>query len=63
MTENDKVTIDDCFRQFMTPEKLSNQNGWFCSRCKMHKQAVKKFQVFKVPPILIINLKRFKGMQ
>jgi len=24
---------------------------------------VKKFQVFKTPPILIINLKRFKGMQ
>lgn len=47
----------------MTPEKLSNQNAWFCSRCKMHKQAVKKFQVFKVPPILIVNLKRFKGMQ
>lgn len=29
----------------------------------MHKQAVKKFQVFRTPPILVINLKRFKGMQ
>jgi ubiquitin carboxyl-terminal hydrolase 4/11 len=22
--QNDKVTIDDCFRQFMTPERLSH---------------------------------------
>jgi hypothetical protein len=24
LSQNDKVTIDDCFRQFMTPEKLSH---------------------------------------
>ena len=40
--QNDKVTIDDCFRQFMIPEKLSHSNQWFCNRCKSHKQAVKK---------------------
>ena len=61
--QNDKVMIDDCFRQFMTPEKLSHQDTWFCSRCKKHKQAVKKIQIFKTPRILIINLKRFKGLQ
>ena len=26
-----------------------------------HKQAVKKIQVYNVPPVLIINLKRFRG--
>ena len=45
----------------MRPEKLSSQNAWFCNRCKAHKQAVKKIQIFKTPPVLIINLKRFKG--
>jgi ubiquitin carboxyl-terminal hydrolase 4/11/15 len=40
--QTDRVTIDDCFKQFMTPEKLSHQNTWFCNRCKQHKQAVKK---------------------
>jgi ubiquitin C-terminal hydrolase len=60
-SSTDRVTIDDCFKQFMTPEKLSHQNTWFCNKCKHHKQAVKKIQVFKTPPILIINLKRFKG--
>lgn len=57
----DKVTIADCFRQFDTPEKLSWQNEWYCDQCKQHKQAVKKIQVYKTPPILIITLKRFKG--
>lgn len=57
----DKVTISDCFRQFDRPEKLSWQNEWYCDHCKQHKQAVKKIQVYKTPPILIINLKRFKG--
>lgn len=57
----DKITINDCFRLFNRPEKLSWQNEWYCSKCKAHKQAVKKIQVFKTPPILIITLKRFKG--
>ncbi|CDW79869.1 ubiquitin carboxyl-terminal hydrolase family [Stylonychia lemnae] len=59
----DRVTIDDCFKQFMIPEKLSHQNTWFCNKCMVHKQAVKKIQIFKTPPILILNLKRFKGNQ
>lgn len=57
----DKVTISDCFRQFDRPEKLSFQNEWYCDQCKQHKQAFKKIQVFKTPPVLIITLKRFKG--
>lgn len=38
----DKITISDCFRLFNRPEKLSWQNEWYCSKCKAHKQAVKK---------------------
>lgn len=62
-TLTDGVTIDDCFKQFMRHEKLSSQNAWYCNKCKKHKQAVKKIQIFKVPPVIVINLKRFKGHQ
>lgn len=55
------VSIYDCFRQFNRPEKLSQANAWYCNRCLDHKQAVKKIQVYNVPPILIITLKRFRG--
>jgi len=57
----EKITIADCFRLFDRPEKLTWQNEWYCNKCKQHKQAVKKIQVYKTPPILIITLKRFKG--
>lgn len=57
------VSIYDCFRQFNRPEKLSQTNAWYCNRCVDHKQAVKKIQVYNVPPVLIINLKRFRGNQ
>jgi ubiquitin C-terminal hydrolase len=40
---------------------LSQANAWYCNKCVSHKQAVKKIQVYKVPPVLIINLKRFRG--
>ena len=55
------VSIYDCFRQFNRLEKLSHANAWYCNRCFEHKQAVKKIQVYNVPPVLIINLKRFRG--
>jgi ubiquitin carboxyl-terminal hydrolase 4/11 len=64
-TSSDKlvegVSIYDCFRQFNRPEKLSQANAWYCNRCVGHKQAVKKIQIFNTPPVLIINLKRFRG--
>ena len=59
--EVDGVSINDCFRQFNRPEKLTTANAWYCNRCVEHKQAVKKIQVYNVPPVLIINLKRFRG--
>lgn len=34
---------------------------WFCTKCKEHVQATKTLEIFKVPKILIISLKRFKS--
>lgn len=39
---------------------LDEDNKWYCSKCKEHVQATKELEIFKLPPILIINLKRFK---
>lgn len=33
---------------------------WYCSKCKEHVQATKTLEIFKVPRVLIISLKRFK---
>eukprot|EP01017_Pseudomicrothorax_dubius_P009539 TRINITY_DN13259_c0_g1_i1.p1 TRINITY_DN13259_c0_g1~~TRINITY_DN13259_c0_g1_i1.p1 ORF type:complete len:299 (-),score=49.84 TRINITY_DN13259_c0_g1_i1:49-945(-) len=54
------MTIYDCFKLFETPEHLNEQNEWYCSSCKAHRMADKHIQIFKLPEILIIHLKRFR---
>ena len=53
-------TIQECFELFTREEKLDKDNEWFCNKCKAHKQATKKMELFKLPEILILHLKRFK---
>jgi len=59
---NDKrnYNIYDCINLFTRKEKLEKDNAWYCSRCKGHKEALKKMEIYKVPSILILHLKRFK---
>lgn len=58
--EETGISIDDCFNEFKRQELLDEDNKWYCNKCKEHVQATKQLEIFKVPPILIINLKRFK---
>ena len=53
-------TLDDCLDLFCTEEKLDHQNKWYCSKCKEHVEATKKFDIWALPPILIVHLKRFE---
>lgn len=53
-------TIQECFELFTREEKLDKENEWFCNKCKGHKQATKKMELYKLPEILILHLKRFK---
>uniref|UniRef100_F1KVS2 Ubiquitin carboxyl-terminal hydrolase n=1 Tax=Ascaris suum TaxID=6253 RepID=F1KVS2_ASCSU len=51
--------INECFHLFTRQELLSDGNLWYCSRCKEHQHATKKLDLWKLPPVLIIHLKRF----
>eukprot|EP00003_Mantamonas_plastica_P003980 TRINITY_DN1312_c0_g1_i3.p1 TRINITY_DN1312_c0_g1~~TRINITY_DN1312_c0_g1_i3.p1 ORF type:complete len:510 (-),score=184.79 TRINITY_DN1312_c0_g1_i3:650-2179(-) len=51
----------DCIKKFMTKEKLGKDDMWYCSSCKEHRQATKKFDIWSTPEVLIIQLKRFRG--
>lgn len=57
---NKKITLSDCMDEFKKSEILDEQNMWYCNKCKEHVQAIKKLEIYKAPPIIIINLKRFK---
>ncbi|ESO00675.1 hypothetical protein HELRODRAFT_101065 [Helobdella robusta] len=53
------ILLSDCLELFTTMEKLGEQDPWYCPSCKKHQQATKKFDLWKLPQILVIHLKRF----
>jgi ubiquitin carboxyl-terminal hydrolase 8 len=59
--QNPKITLETCLKEFENPEiiPLDPQNSWICSKCNQ-RTVIKKFlQIWKLPKILIIQLKRF----
>lgn len=56
MINIDQCHITDCFDSYFNGEKIY---GWNCPRCKAPREAVKKLDISKLPPVLIIHLKRF----
>jgi ubiquitin carboxyl-terminal hydrolase 4/11/15 len=55
------ITLDDCLEEFERAEVLSEQDMWYCPRCKEHRRASKKFDLWKTPDILVCHLKRFSS--
>lgn len=56
------ITLDDCLAEFEKEEILSEQDTWYCPRCKEHRRASKKFDLWKTPDILVVHLKRFSSV-
>lgn len=57
----DSITLDTCFEYFSLDEKLDANNQWYCPKCKKFVCANKKLDIWKVPQVLVIQLKRFTG--
>ncbi|RPB02077.1 UCH-domain-containing protein [Choiromyces venosus 120613-1] len=55
------IHLKDCLDEFAKEEILSEEDPWFCPRCKVHRRASKKFELWKCPDILVIHLKRFSS--
>jgi ubiquitin carboxyl-terminal hydrolase 4/11/15 len=55
------IHLDECFTETSKSEVLSEDNAWYCSRCKERRRATKTLEIWTVPDILIIHLKRFSG--
>ena len=53
------VSLDDCLDEFGKEETLSENDAWYCPRCKEHRRATKKFELWTVPDLLVVHLKRF----
>ncbi|PNH37358.1 hypothetical protein VD0004_g9428 [Verticillium dahliae] len=55
------ITLEECLDEFEKAEILSEQDTWYCPRCKEHRRASKKFDLWKTPDILVVHLKRFSS--
>jgi ubiquitin carboxyl-terminal hydrolase 4/11 len=55
------ITLDDCLNEFGKEEILSEMDMWYCPKCKEHRRASKKFELWKTPDVLVMHLKRFSS--
>ncbi|XP_064399096.1 ubiquitin carboxyl-terminal hydrolase 4-like [Halichondria panicea] len=53
------IQLMDCFELFTVKETLGKDDEWYCPECKEHVQASKKFDLWTLPDVLVIHLKRF----
>ena len=61
-SSSDNISLDDCFREFSSPELLNENNLWYCNKCKCNVQIQKVLSFWNSPPILIIHLCRFLNL-
>ncbi|XP_015873161.1 ubiquitin carboxyl-terminal hydrolase 8 [Ziziphus jujuba] len=55
----ESVSLYKCLEAFLKEEPLGPEDMWYCPGCKQHRQASKKLDLWRLPEILVIHLKRF----
>ncbi|XP_072954131.1 ubiquitin carboxyl-terminal hydrolase 9-like isoform X1 [Typha angustifolia] len=58
-TRQEAVTLFSCLETFLKEEPLGPDDMWYCPSCKQHRQATKKLDLWRLPEILVVHLKRF----
>ncbi|KAI9261123.1 hypothetical protein BY458DRAFT_439594 [Sporodiniella umbellata] len=53
------LDLDCCIQEFMKEERLNSKNLWYCHNCKSYQKATKKFDIWKLPEIIVFHFKRF----
>lgn len=54
------LNLESCLKRFSKEEQLDKFNEWYCPSCKKHVQAFKAMDLYRLPEILVIQLKRFE---
>ncbi|XP_029301788.1 ubiquitin carboxyl-terminal hydrolase 32 isoform X7 [Cottoperca gobio] len=54
------ISLDSCLKAFTSEEELGEDELYYCSKCKTHRLATKKLDLWRLPPMLIVHLKRFQ---
>lgn len=52
--------LQDCLDLYFNGEAI---DGWTCPQCKSNRGAVKKLDISRLPPILVIHFKRYEQIR
>lgn len=55
----ESVSLYKCLEAFLKEEPLGPEDMWDCPSCKKPRQARKKLDLWRLPEILVVHLKRF----
>ncbi|CAD6257147.1 unnamed protein product [Miscanthus lutarioriparius] len=58
-TRGEALSLYACLDAFLREEPLVPEDMWYCPRCKEQRQASKKLDLWRLPEVLVIHLKRF----
>ena len=53
------ISLAECMEKFRIREQLGQGDEWYCPKCKEFVCAFKKMDLWDVPDVLVIHLKRF----
>ncbi|KAK4683648.1 ubiquitin carboxyl-terminal hydrolase 8, partial [Tremellales sp. Uapishka_1] len=54
-----RVVLQELIDEFVQAEIMQNEDAWNCPRCKVPRRASKTLTISRLPPVLLIQLKRF----
>jgi len=57
------ISLERCFQLFTETDRLPPSDAWYCNRCKEHREAFKKLEFWSLPPVLVLQMKRFTYSQ
>ncbi|OSX64490.1 hypothetical protein POSPLADRAFT_1065606 [Postia placenta MAD-698-R-SB12] len=56
-----KVSLYQCLDAFVKEEVMEKSDAWNCPHCKTLRKATKNLSLSRLPPVLLIHLKRFSS--
>ncbi|CAM8973220.1 unnamed protein product [Rhodiola kirilowii] len=56
---SEPLSLYTCLEAFLREEPLVTDDMWYCPDCKEQRQASKKLDLWRLPDVLVIHLKRF----
>lgn len=59
-TARSPITLDKCMDAFLKNEAISLEDHWICERCGVAREGLRKSDIWRLPDLVMIQLKRFQ---